>query len=104
MGRLLASQEEPDSSLYIDALGGLPGPLVKWFLNAINCIGIYNLVGEASARAVCLIGLLRGASITFSEGTVEGHIVSPAGAGGFGFDSIFRPVGEAGYLADLRTH
>ena len=90
-----------DTSLHIDALGGLPGPLVKWFLNTIGCLGIYNLVGETSARAVCMLGLLSSGSIAFFEGKVEGHIVSPAGGGGFGFDSIFRPDGEARTFAEM---
>lgn len=90
-----------DTSLQISALGGLPGPLIKWFLKTIGSAGIYDLVGETSARAICMLGLLREKTITFFEGSVEGHIVSPAGSGGFGFDPIFRPVGEGKTFAQM---
>src|SRR3989344_9423933 len=32
-----------DTSLYLDCLGGLPGPLIKWFMKTIGNEGLCNL-------------------------------------------------------------
>ena len=32
-----------DTSLYLDAMNGLPGPLAKWFVKAVGIEGIYKL-------------------------------------------------------------
>ncbi|MBP9750126.1 MAG: hypothetical protein KBD21_05350 [Candidatus Pacebacteria bacterium] len=51
-----------DTSLYIDALGGLPGPLIKWFLNRLKAEGIAELVEKLgkgnTAEARCIVGYL----------------------------------------------
>lgn len=31
-----------DTSLYLDALGGLPGPLIKWFMKPVGNYGLFN--------------------------------------------------------------
>ncbi len=35
-----------DTSLYLDGLSGLPGPLIKWFLKTIGPEGIFKLNGN----------------------------------------------------------
>jgi non-canonical purine NTP pyrophosphatase (RdgB/HAM1 family) len=86
-----------DTSLYFDALNGLPGPLIKWFLKTIGNDGLYNLVeklGNNKVQAKTLIGYAKNADeIEFFEGIVEGKIVAPVGTG-FGWDPIFKPVGH----------
>ena len=86
-----------DTSLYLDALNGLPGPLIKWFLKTIGNDGLYNLVeklGNNKAQAKTLIGYAKDAEhIEFFEGVIEGEIVAPAGTG-FGWDPIFKPAGH----------
>jgi non-canonical purine NTP pyrophosphatase (RdgB/HAM1 family) len=86
-----------DTSLYYDTLNGLPGPLIKWFLKTIGTDGLYNLadkLGNTKAYAKSIIGYAKNADeIEFFEGVIEGEIVSPAGDKGFGWDSIFKPVG-----------
>ncbi|MBA3733078.1 non-canonical purine NTP pyrophosphatase [Patescibacteria group bacterium] len=32
-----------DNSLYLEALNGLPGPLIKWFMKTIGNDGLYKL-------------------------------------------------------------
>jgi len=32
-----------DTSLYLDALNGLPGPLIKWFMKTIGNDGLYKI-------------------------------------------------------------
>lgn len=87
-----------DTSLYFDALNGLPGPLIKWFLKTIGNDGLYNLaekLGNNKAQAKTIIGYAIDAEhIEFFEGVVEGEIVAPAGTTGFGWDPIFKPSGH----------
>ncbi|MCK4649667.1 non-canonical purine NTP pyrophosphatase [Candidatus Pacearchaeota archaeon] len=83
-----------DTSLYINCLNGLPGPLIKWFLEALGVDGIYNLIEkypDKSAVAKTIIGYINGNNIAFFEGEVRGSIVSPRGESDFGWDKIFQP-------------
>lgn len=99
-----------DTSLYLDALGGLPGPLVKWFITK-ESLGLAGLAELAAARqndkahATTWLGLLLpGATepqLHFFEGTVTGKIVSPRGDQGFGWDPIFVPDGSAHSFAEM---
>jgi inosine triphosphate pyrophosphatase len=86
-----------DTSLYFDALNGLPGPLIKWFMKTIGNDGLYNLVQKLdndNAVAKTLIGYAKNPDeIEFFEGAVEGTIVKPSGDSNFGWDPIFRPNG-----------
>lgn len=86
-----------DVSVCLDCLGGLPGPLIKWFLKSIGGEGISRLcqkMGNNRAAAKVVIGLAKPDSdIHFFEGKVAGVIVAPRGENGFGWDSIFMPDG-----------
>lgn len=80
-----------DVSLVIHSLGALPGPLVKWFLQEVDCQGIFDMAkGNHAATAKVVYGLFDGKSMSFFTGSVEGTIVAPCGQG-FGFDSVFVP-------------
>jgi non-canonical purine NTP pyrophosphatase (RdgB/HAM1 family) len=96
-----------DTSLYIDALNGLPGPLAKWFVQAIGVEGIYTMTtafGNARARAQTLIGYAdEDATIHFFSGNVSGTIVSPRGLNGFGWDSLFCPDGSTQTFAQMNS-
>lgn len=84
-----------DSSLCLECLNGLPGPLIKWFEQTIKLEGIYNLTlqyGNDSAVAKTIIGFSDGKT-KFFEGIVHGRIVKPDGERGFGWDKIFIPDG-----------
>lgn len=35
-----------DTSLYLDCLNGLPGPLIKWFMKTIGNEGLFNIIEE----------------------------------------------------------
>lgn len=86
-----------DTSLYINALNGLPGPLIKWFLKTIGVKGLSEIVdklGNNKAQAKTIIGYAKNAkNIKFFEGVIEGEIVKPSGDNGFGWDPIFKPNG-----------
>lgn len=85
-----------DSSLNIDCLNGLPGPLIKWFYKALGNIGIYNIVSKfdnQNAQASVVVGLLEdNGKISYFEGIINGKIVAPLGNNGFGWDQIFQPI------------
>lgn len=94
-----------DTSLYLDCLNGLPGPLIKWFLKAIGNEGLVSLTekfGNNKAEAKTIIGYAKNRNeIEFFEGTVSGSIVTSVGTSGFGWDSIFQPDGYDKTFAEM---
>lgn len=85
-----------DTSLHIDGLNGLPGPLIKWFLSSLGLEGIYNITknsGNMRARAKTMIGYYDGENMHFVEGSTEGEIIKPRGRSSFGWDPLFLPDG-----------
>jgi inosine triphosphate pyrophosphatase len=86
-----------DTSLYLDCLNGLPGPLIKWFLKTIGIDGLYQLAKSSDnfkASAKTFIGYAKNKKeIHYFEGIVKGEIVKPRGQTGFGWDPIFKPEG-----------
>jgi inosine triphosphate pyrophosphatase len=86
-----------DTSLYFDCLNGLPGPLIKWFMETIGNEGLFNIVeklGNNRAEAKTIIGYARSPNeIYYFEGSIKGTIISPVGRFGFGWDPIFQPNG-----------
>lgn len=84
-----------DTSLYMDCLGGLPGPLIKSFLQKLGNEGLFELASkydQFGAVAKTEIGFLdKNEKIHFFTGEVKGEIVRPLSASDFGWDPIFRP-------------
>lgn len=94
-----------DTSLYLECLGGLPGPLVKWFEQTMQSEGIAKMaiaLGDTRATARTIIGLATEAGdIAFFEGTVEGTLVLPRVPSNFGWDNIFVPNGHDRTFAEM---
>lgn len=93
-----------DTSLYINCLKGLPGPLIKWFMKALGNEGIYDLTSkyeDKSAYAKTIVGYVENGKITFFEGQVAGKIVEPKTETGFGWDPIFQPEGYDQTFAEM---
>jgi inosine triphosphate pyrophosphatase len=85
-----------DVSLTIDNWNGLPGPLIKWFLESIRAEGIYNLTPDQLATARCYLAYAaRPDDIQFFIGEVKGKIVAPRSDTQFGWDPIFQPEGSS---------
>jgi inosine triphosphate pyrophosphatase len=85
-----------DTSLHFECLNGLPGPLIKWFVNSLGQSGLYDLTrryGNHRAYVRCLVGYAKDGDIRFFEGVVHGQIVEPRGEMRFAWDSIFQPDG-----------
>lgn len=81
-----------DAQLSCPALGGLPGPFIKWFLDAMGVDGLAKLVhkyDDRSAHGKICYALYDGQEMHFFEGEMRGIIApEPRGTGGFGFDQI----------------
>jgi non-canonical purine NTP pyrophosphatase (RdgB/HAM1 family) len=94
-----------DTGLFIDALHGLPGALVRWFLATIGPAGICDLIpprADRSARARTAVALCAGETVELFVGETAGSIVqAPRGAGGFGWDAIFQPTGATSTFAQM---
>ena len=85
-----------DASLEFAALGGLPGPFIKFFMENIPLGTICTLLNGQPRKAVArtTFGYFDGTQIYFFEGKLEGEIAaSPAGENGWDWDRIFIPEG-----------
>ena len=87
-----------DTALSCAALNGLPGPLIKWFLESIGADGLHNLVkdknDECTAGCLLTIGLTKTSELVQFLGQAHGKIVASRGNSGFGWDKIFLPQGH----------
>jgi len=94
-----------DTSLYFDCLNGLPGPLIKWFMQTIGNEGLAHLVdkfGNSNAEAKTIIGYAKNPEeIYYFNSSIRGKIVSPRGNTNFGWDPIFQPEGYSKSFAEL---
>lgn len=97
-----------DTSLCVEGLQGLPGPLVKWFEQTIGDTGIYKMAqcfGNMHATARVVIGYAEHPGDThFFEGTISGTIVAPRGTNGLGWDIIFQPDGHHQTFAEMTAN
>ena len=88
-----------DTSLVFHALGKLPGPLIKWFLQELGNDGLCRLLngyGSRSATAAVIFGYYDGQQLLTFWGVKQGEIAAhPRGASGFGWDPIFVPEGDS---------
>ncbi|MGH9464444.1 MAG: non-canonical purine NTP pyrophosphatase [Thermoanaerobaculia bacterium] len=102
LGRPLVVEE---AGLELAALNGFPGPLVKWMLAATGPAGIARIahaLGDAQARARCLLLYRDAERSLIAEGATDGTLVdAPRGDNGFGWDSIFLPEGNDRTFGEL---
>ncbi|MGB8216750.1 MAG: XTP/dITP diphosphatase [Candidatus Methanoperedens sp.] len=87
-----------DSGLFIEALGGFPGPYSAYVFDTLGNERILKLMeGETNRKAVfrCVIGYCRpGEEPYLFSGEVAGEIADEMrGSGGFGYDPIFEVCG-----------
>ena len=85
-----------DTSLCFNALNGMPGVFIKWFLESCGHDGLNRLLAgytDKSAYAQTVVAFLPGpgeAPVLF-DGRTNGKIVMPRGSLDFGWDPIFEP-------------
>ncbi len=98
-----------DSGLSIDALGGWPGVITNRFLDAnwdykndyiIRKVSDYE---DKSCEVICNIVYYDGEDSVVGKGVIKGHIVSPRGENGFGFDPIVE-LDNGKTLAELTSN
>jgi XTP/dITP diphosphohydrolase len=96
-----------DTSLEFEAWGGLPGALIKWFLDFRGNDGILKMLNEESNRkatAKTAIGFFDGSEAHVFVGEVSGTVpLTPQGDGGFGWDPIFIPDGYDKSFAQMTS-
>lgn len=85
-----------DVALEFAALGGLPGPFIKFFVDKVPfetmCSMIDGKTRDATAR--CVFGYFDGKDLELFEGSLGGQIAEkPSGENGYGWDKIFIPQG-----------
>jgi len=94
-----------DTSLTLEALNyKLPGPLIKWFVKALDRKGIFEIANKAGlfgAEAKTVVGYSNGKEVLFFEGIIKGKIVKQKGESGFGWDPIFVPEGKTKTFAEM---
>lgn len=93
-----------DSGLEVDALGGRPGVWSKRFspegrddTNNALLLTTLGACADRGARYRCVIAVVGPGGEATADGACEGVIGHEArGAGGFGYDPLFWPVGTPG--------
>ncbi|MEK7073106.1 MAG: non-canonical purine NTP pyrophosphatase, partial [Patescibacteria group bacterium] len=92
-----------DVALDIAALGGFPGPFVKFWLHHVGygrAAEIAMKMGDQRVTARCGAGYCDGERFIFVEGVVSGTIVPKRGEG-FGFDPSIVPDGHDQTFAEM---
>jgi XTP/dITP diphosphohydrolase len=102
-----------DSGIEVDALDGAPGPRsarytgpqateeanLRALIRAVG--GVPSDLHTARYRSVAAVAEPSGDAV-WAEGVCEGSLVTePRGTGGFGYDPIFLPLGDARTMAEL---
>ena len=96
-----------DTCLCFNALKGLPGPYIKWFLDKLKPEGLYKMLSayeDKSAYALCTFAYSSGNpedEIVLFHGKTDGKIVEPRGPRTFGWDPCFLPDGFDKTYAEL---
>ncbi len=97
-----------DSGLELNALGGLPGPFIKFFVETPDGLEtmcrMLDGFEDRSAQAVAVFGYFDGENLTLIKGSVGGTIVDhPRGSNGWDWDKIFAPDGFDGLTQAEQT-
>lgn len=91
-----------DTCLCFNALNGLPGPYIKWFLDKVGHDGLNRMLAgfeDKTAYALCTFAYSSGepgAEPLIFAGRTAGKVVQPRAIPGkpaFGWDAIFEPEG-----------
>jgi len=94
-----------DTGMNIEAIGGLPGAFVSWFLDTLKPDGILDLLAKKKNRnasvSTCIAYADKSGVFVFA-GTVYGKIsLSLRGDNGFGYDPIFIPKNSKKTYAEM---
>ncbi|VEU43597.1 unnamed protein product [Pseudo-nitzschia multistriata] len=96
-----------DTSLSFNALNGLPGPYIKWFLEDCGHEGLNKMLDgfddrTAYAQTIVAYTTGPGEEIHIFDGRTNGKIVAARGPTDFGWDPVFEPdEGEGKTYAEM---
>lgn len=94
-----------DTSVEIGCLNGFPGPLIKWFYQALSLKMVCQIVHQFSDHSTTATNTLTfydGQAVKHFQASAKGEIAKkPLGSNGFGWDSIFIPEGQSKTYAQL---
>lgn len=95
-----------DTCLCFNAMNGLPGPYIKWFLDKLGADGLYTMLNgweDKTAQAVCTFAYTDGPNepVILFQGRTFGTIVNPKGPRDFGWDPCFQPEGYNQTYAEM---
>ena len=94
-----------DDGLFINSLGGFPGPYSSYVYDTIGNKGIIQLLQNSEhrdAKFVAIIAFCNGADqIQLFESSISGSISKEIEYGGWGYDPIFIPNGETKTYANV---
>ena len=93
-----------DVSMEIEALGGLPGPFIKYFLNTLDTEGTVALLKgkNTKTKVTDVVAIYDGKIAKIFKGIIHGTLVPKnRGTNGFGFDKVFVPNGYTKTLAQM---
>ena len=94
-----------DTSLSFVAWNGLPGALIRWFLESVGNEGLCQMLStydQRDAKAETCLGFYDGQKLMSFSGVVHGLVPQhPRGQGGFGWDPIFVPDGWSKSFAEM---
>ena len=107
--QLSAAVITEDTALVFTEMNGMPGPYVKWFLEALHVEGLarmainYSGTDTPPAQAICTMAFCLGPEhepVLF-QGITDGVIVPPRGPLNFGWDPIFMPLPYSQTYAEM---
>lgn len=95
-----------DTSLCFNALKGLPGPYIKWFLEKLGHDGLNRMLAgfeDKTAYAQCIFAYAPGPGVepVMFVGRTDGRIVAARGDNQFGWDPVFEPEGFGETYAEM---
>lgn len=88
-----------DAGLFVNALGGFPGPYSSYVSRTLGCDGLLKILRDVGDRRAdfrsCLAYADRLGNMKVFTGVAKGRIANEAsGHQGFGFDPVFIPNGS----------
>jgi len=96
-----------DAGLFVNALGGFPGPYSSYVYKTIGLNGLLKLLEGVRERTAVFRSALAYAGpwgVVVFKGEVRGRIAEePRGSAGFGFDPVFIPEGVERTFAEMST-
>jgi XTP/dITP diphosphohydrolase len=94
-----------DVGFTFKAMGRLPGPFIKWFLEELGDNGLCRLADSLEHRRAhvsIIYALYDGHEMHLFENHVEGQVApEPRGNYGFGWNAIFIPEGSGKTYAEM---